>query len=230
MPRLTPAVASLLALTVLSTPLVAPMPLRAQTPAAQTPAPQPSTSTPIDDVPGPLRATQPPVPVVTAPVDRAQPVKPQRAAPPAPPKRGQPATQTQSGRPITWSATLQPIARPGDAKRGPTRTSGDPRTGGDVKGRITADVGARQLKFSDFQVPDRPDLEVWLTAADPTAPAATQMESKHVSLGRLRKPRGDQTYKIPAELDLSIYRTLLVWSRHTRSADAFARLVPGRVE
>lgn len=225
MPRLTPAVASLLALTVLSTPLLTPMPLRAQTPTTQT-----STATPADDVPGPLRATQPPVPLVPSPVDRAQPVKPQRVAPPPPPKRGQPTAQPQTGRPITWSATLQPIARPGDAKRGPAKASGDPRTGGDVKGRITADVTARQLKFNDFQVPDRPDLEVWLTAADPTAPAATLMESKHVSLGRLRKPRGDQTYRIPAELDLSVYRTLLVWSRHTRSADAFARLVPGRVE
>ena len=224
MPRLTPAVASLLALTILSTPLPA------QTPAAQTPADTPSTAAPADDVPGPLRATQPPLPVVAAPVDKPQPTKPQRVPPPPPPKRGQPTAQTQSGRPITWSATLQPVARPGDAKRGPAKSSGDPRNGGDVKGRITADVTARQLKFNDFQVPDRPDLEVWLTAADPTAPAATLMESKHVSLGRLRKPRGDQTYKIPTELDLSVYRTLLVWSRHTRSADAFARLVPGRVE
>ena len=227
MPRLTPAVASLFALAVLSTPLLA------QTPATPTPAtPAPTATpatTPADDVPGPLRATQPPVPVVAAPIDKTPPTKPQRVPPP-PPKRGQPTVQTQTGRPITWSATLQPVARSGDAKRGPAKPSGDPRAGGDVKGRITADVTARQLKFNDFQVPDRPDLEVWLTAADPTAPAATLMESKHVSLGRLRKPRGDQTYKIPAELDLSVYRTLLVWSRHTRSADAFARLVPGRVE
>ncbi len=184
-----------------------------------------------DDVPGPLRPTRPDAaPPVPAEKGRATPT---RAVTPPPPTSATKRTGTadpKALRPITWSAPLLPIARAVDAGRAPSKQTTASRAGGDVKGRVTADPGARQLKFADFQVPDRPDLEVWLTAAEPSAPASIQMESKHVSLGRLRKPRGDQTYKIPPELDLSVYRTVLVWSRHTRSADAFARLVPSRTD
>lgn len=185
----------------------------------------------VDDVPGPLRPSRPDA-TPPAPSDKGR-ATPQRAVappPPTPPAKRTGAPDPKAPRPITWSAPLQPITRAGDAGRTAIKPVPASRAGGDVKGRITADPGARQLKFIDFQVPDRPDLEVWLTAADPGAPAAIQMESKHVSLGRLRRPRGDQTYKIPLELDLSVYRTVLVWSRHTRSADAFARLVPSRTD
>jgi len=161
------------------------------------------------DVPGPLRPVVPLAPATptasTRPAQAAQ-----RVQDPAP-RRPAPTTQPANAAPAVWSGTLAPIRR-----------------GGEAKGRVVATVATRELKFTDFSVSDRPSLEIWLSAADPNVGAAALQDSKHVSLGRLRKPRGDQTYRFPAELDPAIYRTVVIWSRRDRSADAAARLAPAR--
>lgn len=161
-------------------------------------------------VPGPLRPT---VPLVTVP-DKAHPTAPTRAPQMAtrrtPPP---PAARTARAAPTAWSGVITPIRR-----------------GGDAKGKVVANLATHELKLTDFSVADRPNLEIWLTAAEPSAPAATQIEAKHVSLGRLKKPRGDQVYRFPAVLDLAVYRTVLVWSRRDRAPDAAARLNPNRLD
>lgn len=158
------------------------------------------------DVPGPLRPVAPVAPTTatasTRPAQAAQRVQEPAPRRPAPPAQAAPAV---------WTGTLAPIRR-----------------GGEAKGRVVATIATRELKFTDFSVSDRPSLEIWLSAAEPNAGAATLQDSKHVSLGRLRKPRGDQTYRFPAELDPAIYRTVVIWSRRDRSADAAARLSPAR--
>ncbi len=159
----------------------------------------------LEQVPGPLRPAAP----LVLPQDRVRPNQPVKPTPPPPPPSRR-AAQPQPPRAITaWTATLAPARR-----------------GAEVKGRATATVATRELKLTDFLVDDRPGLEVWLVAADPATPAATLAEAKHVSLGRLKKPKGDQTYRFPAELDLSVYRGIVVWSRRARAPEAVGRLAP----
>lgn len=158
----------------------------------------------VEQVPGPLRPATP----LVLPQDKVRPNQPARQPAPPPPSRR--TAQPQPPRAITtWTATLAPA-----------------RKGAEVKGRVTATVATRELKLTDFLVDDRPGLEVWLVAADPATPAATLAEAKHVSLGRLKRPKGDQTYRIPAELDLAVYRSVVVWSRRARAPEAAARLAP----
>ena len=160
-------------------------------------------------VPGPLR---PLGPIDIAP-DKTRPGPAQPRAPEPPQRRPQVQAPPTRTAPLTWSATLAPAKR-----------------GGEAKGKVVATVATHEIRLTDFAVADRPGLELWLTAADPAAAPGTLMETKHVSLGRLRKPRGDQLYRFPAELDLSVYRTVLVWSRRDRAADAVARLAPARTD
>jgi hypothetical protein len=159
------------------------------------------------DVPGPLR---PAAPSVLVP-DRNRPAQAAPRIQEAAPRRPTLPPQPARAAPAAWTGALAPIRR-----------------GGEAKGRIAATIATRDLKLTDFSVSDRPTLEIWLSAAEPNASAATLQETKHVSLGRLRKPRGDQTYRFPAELDLSIYHTVVIWSRHDRAPDAAARLMPTR--
>lgn len=156
-------------------------------------------------VPGPLRPTAP----LAATADRTRPGPAPRVQ--EPPRRAVAPPQPVRAAPATWIGNLTPVRR-----------------GSEAKGKIVVTVAGRELKLTDFSVADRPMLEIWLSAADPGATAAKLQETKHVSLGRLRKPRGDQVYRFPAELDPAIYRTVVVWSRRDRAPDAVARLTPAR--
>jgi hypothetical protein len=61
-------------------------------------------------------------------------------------------------------------------------------------------------------------------AADRLGRGEDLSDTKRVSLGRLKKAEGDQTYRMPPEIDLRVYRTVVVWSRRERSARAHAPL------
>jgi hypothetical protein len=72
--------------------------------------------------------------------------------------------------------------------------------------------GRRFLRFEDFEVENGPDLKVYLSAAPGDAPEDALIED-YVDLGDLKGNLGDQNYAIPADTDLSKYRTAVVWCR-----------------
>ena len=71
-------------------------------------------------------------------------------------------------------------------------------------------TGQRFLRFEDFRTDNGPDLDVYLSTADPDAPAG-DFDDDFVSLGDLTGNIGDQNYEIPADVDLSVYRTVVIW-------------------
>lgn len=71
---------------------------------------------------------------------------------------------------------------------------------------------ASELRFTPaFSTQANPNLEVWLVEADDATDNMTVLQSAHVSLGPLKSASGAQTYPVPAGVDISQYRSVVVW-------------------
>ena len=70
--------------------------------------------------------------------------------------------------------------------------------------------GQRFLRFEDFRTDNGPDLNVYLSAAPPDAPAG-EFDNDFVDLGDLKGNVGSQNYEIPVGLDLDHYSTVAIW-------------------
>lgn len=69
----------------------------------------------------------------------------------------------------------------------------------------------RFLRFEDdFATDNGPDLNVYLSTASPDAPAS-RFDDDYIDLGDLNGNVGSQNYEIPEGVDLSRYRTAVVW-------------------
>lgn len=68
----------------------------------------------------------------------------------------------------------------------------------------------RFLRFEDFATDNGPDLNVYLTSADADAPA-DQFDDQFVDLGDLKGNIGSQNYEIPADVDLEVFDTVVIW-------------------
>lgn len=71
--------------------------------------------------------------------------------------------------------------------------------------------GSRILRLQGFEVDNGPDLYVYLVPIDPVSASVGSGISGFVSLGRLKGNIGDQNYEIPAELDLSQFKSVVIW-------------------
>ena len=65
-------------------------------------------------------------------------------------------------------------------------------------------------RFEQFATDNGPDLNVYLSAADPDAPAS-EFDDDFIDLGDLKGNIGPQNYEIPEGVDLSHYRTVVIW-------------------
>ncbi len=68
----------------------------------------------------------------------------------------------------------------------------------------------RFLRFEGFRTDNGPDLNVYLSAAPPDAPAG-DFDDDFVDLGNLSGNIGPQNYEIPPEVDLDRYSTVVIW-------------------
>lgn len=68
----------------------------------------------------------------------------------------------------------------------------------------------RFLRFEDFATDNGPDLNVYLSAAAPDAPAG-EFDDDFVDLGDLKGNVGPQNYEIPLDVDLSHHSTVVIW-------------------
>lgn len=75
---------------------------------------------------------------------------------------------------------------------------------------VLTDGTQRVLRLEDFATDNGPDLNVYLVAAPPDT-AEGELAADHVDLGDLKGNIGDQNYEIPDGVDLSRYRTVVIW-------------------
>lgn len=67
------------------------------------------------------------------------------------------------------------------------------------------------LRLEDFLVENGPELHVYLTSADPIENTTGVDLADAVDLGELKALSGDQTYEVPADLDLTSYHSVVIW-------------------
>ncbi len=117
-----------------------------------------------------------------------------------------------------------PVAAPdADVRRGdsegPTRgplSQGTFRPlGHDARGTavvIDAADGNTYVRFENFEVENGPDLKVYLSRAGADA-SDDELGADFVDLGTLKGNVGDQNYLVPQSVDLTRYRSVVVWCR-----------------
>lgn len=70
------------------------------------------------------------------------------------------------------------------------------------------------LRFEDFQSANGPDLYVMLSASEaPITREEVELGNLHLELGPLKGNVGDQNYEIPAEVDLSLYNSVVIYCK-----------------
>ena len=86
--------------------------------------------------------------------------------------------------------------------------------------------GTSVLRFTDFEVTNGPDLEVWLVKADTIEKSSDVTDSEWVSLGQLKGNIGDQNYLIPEDVNADDFATVVIWCEQFSVLFASAALMP----
>jgi hypothetical protein len=89
----------------------------------------------------------------------------------------------------------------------------------------------RVLRLTDFQTSNGPAVYVYLVAAPDAQDSRTVSQAATLDLGPLKGNRGDQNYDLPADADLTAYRSVTIWCKRFSVNFATApltRLAPGR--
>ncbi len=76
--------------------------------------------------------------------------------------------------------------------------------------------GSRILRLDGFEVDNGPDLHVYLAPIDPVPSSVGSEIAGSVDLGKLKGNLGDQNYDIPADLDLSQFKSVVIWCQPFR--------------
>ncbi|MEU3405391.1 DM13 domain-containing protein [Streptomyces sp. NPDC006670] len=121
-----------------------------------------------------------------------------------------PTSSAKAAGPAPASSALPP--GPQTLARG-TLISHEHTTTGTVE-LIRLPDGSRTLRLEDLDTSNGPDLRVWLSDApvkEGVAGWSVFDDGKHVSLGRLKGNKGDQNYGIPADVNLTDYRSVTIW-------------------
>jgi hypothetical protein len=71
--------------------------------------------------------------------------------------------------------------------------------------------GKQVLRFINFETSNGPALHVYLVAAADAQDNDTVKNADYIDLGALKGNKGDQNYELPADVDLSKYRSVTVW-------------------
>ena len=72
--------------------------------------------------------------------------------------------------------------------------------------------GDRYLRLEDLETSNGPDLRVYLSEV-PASDDWHAYGERYVDLGELKANLGSQNYSIPADVDLSRYRSAVIWCR-----------------
>jgi hypothetical protein len=141
-------------------------------------------------------------------VDEQLPTVAASAEPSQPPVSKDPSPSTAP----TDRAPTEAPARPVQLAEG-TLISHEHATTGTVR-IIRQPDGTRLLTLENLDTSNGPDVHVWLSAADVvegTAGWFTAGSADYFDLGLIKGNQGNQVYAIPADVDLSKYRSVDLW-------------------
>ncbi|WP_086665288.1 DM13 domain-containing protein [Lentzea kentuckyensis] len=82
------------------------------------------------------------------------------------------------------------------------------------------------VQFASLDTSDGPDLHVYLSPHASSSPEKTFGQG-FTSLGKLKGNRGDQVYEIPAGVDVSAIRSVVIWCERFSAGFAVAPLEQG---
>jgi hypothetical protein len=86
--------------------------------------------------------------------------------------------------------------------------------------------GQRVLRFEDFKVTNGPDLFVYLSGHEAPRSAGELHDQGDFELGRLKGNVGNQNYDLPADLDLSRFRSVVIYCKQFSVVFSTAMLAP----
>lgn len=139
-------------------------------------------------------------------------------------------------------ATGGVTAEPGSAPSDPTSSPGAAEPTVASSGQLMAKAhpasgtvlalelvdGARYLRFEDLATDNGPDLRVVLSTAGPEASDdEVAADPDAIDLGALKGNVGNQNYEVPADVDLSRYRSVVIWCERFTVAFGAAPLSVG---
>jgi hypothetical protein len=73
--------------------------------------------------------------------------------------------------------------------------------------------GSRFVRLENLDTSDGPDLRVYLTDRPVSDEWAIWDDGEYVDLGALKGNVGDSNYRVAADLDLTRFRTVVIWCR-----------------
>ena len=71
--------------------------------------------------------------------------------------------------------------------------------------------GQIEIRFTNFNVTNGPDLEVWLSSHPQPMEESHVTDNTWLDLGRLKGNVGDQAYILPADADLTEINSVTIW-------------------
>ena len=98
----------------------------------------------------------------------------------------------------------------------------DHATSGKVRVLELAD-GERVVRLEGLDTDNGPDLFLYLSTT-PADGAESAFDDDFVNLGRMKGNQGDQNYELPADVDLSRFRSVVIWCDRFNSAFGAADL------
>jgi hypothetical protein len=78
---------------------------------------------------------------------------------------------------------------------------------------VALEDGSRFVRIEDLDTSDGPDLRVYLTDQPLSDDWGVWDDGRYVDLGALKGNVGDSNYRIPDDVDLSRFRTVVIWCR-----------------
>ena len=127
-------------------------------------------------------------------------------------EQAEPSPSAPSTVPVTPAATSAAPAEPVQLAAG-TLISHEHATTGTVR-IIQQPDGRRVLTLENLDTSNGPDVHVWLSAAhvvEGTGGWYTAGSADHYDLGLIKGNQGNQVYEVPADVDLSLYKSVDLW-------------------
>jgi len=98
-----------------------------------------------------------------------------------------------------------------EARTGDFRDADGAHRGSGKARVLDLETGGALLRFTEFDVTNGPDLEVWLVQEPDPKASADVIASKWMSLGPLKGNKGDQTYVIPDGTNIAEWGSVVIW-------------------
>jgi hypothetical protein len=78
---------------------------------------------------------------------------------------------------------------------------------------VELEDGSRFVRLEDLDTSDGPDLRIYLTDQPVSDDWGVWDDGEYVDLGELKGNVGDSNYRLPDDVDLSAFRTVVIWCR-----------------